>query len=178
MLRWIFFLLSLIAFCILAFVLCPGKGFAISGLLIGIYGFGATIYTLQKGNIIREAEFIERLCGVFERPNISKLYYKIEYNHLSSILDESEDEKDLDELISFFDSMEYYHKKKIISDDEVEFVAVELLTVYENEVVRQYIKKVQKYFNKYQHDIIPSTGFQDLAEKLIKEPKYSIYKKK
>ncbi len=158
-LKWLFFLLSLIILCIIAFILCHEKGFAISGLLIGFFGFGATIYTLQKGNIIRESEFIERLCGVFERPNISKLYYKIEYNHLDPILDESEDEKDLDELISFFDSMEYYHRKKIISDDEVEFVAVELLTVYENKVVRQYIKKVQKYFKKYQHENYPINWF-------------------
>lgn len=173
--KWYFYIIVVILLCFIVFIVFPDKAFVLSGLIVGILGFCATIYNIQKGNNIRRAEFIESLCEVFERPNIRTLYYKIEYNKLPPISDGSEDEKDLDELISFFDSMDYYHRIKIISDDEVEFVAVELLTVFENKNVREYIKRVQEHFGKYQHDIIPSTGFQDLAERLSK-PRFKVYK--
>jgi len=149
--------------------------FTVCSLTLIVIGLLFNLIAIRKGNSQKRAEFLNNLYIQFASDNLLDIYYKLEYDKIKSIPEESQDEKNLDQLLGFFDNIGHLIETRNLTWKDVEYFALEIISVYKKDVVKKYIQKTQEYYKtemKIKDDILPFSDFQRIAEKLVN--KYQI----
>lgn len=151
----------------------------LGGVAIGLF---LNVWAVHRGNAQKRSEFLMELYNSFLSDDVSDIFFKLEYEKIKTIKPDSKDEKNLSKLLTIFDNIGHlFETSKNFNKSDLEYFATEIISVYTNPVVNQYLKKLKddytKLFNELQLNqnktkaLIPFDDFQKLAEFLLKKYK-------
>ena len=140
---------------------------------VAFAGAGLVLTALQISRSIRQRR-IERIDQVrqelFGDPALISIYYRIEYSEFDYSPDfhGSEDEKNLDQLLSMFDSLAKQVQMKLLNLSDLDLVAYEYLVIYQDSGVREYFKFLDNWFSDRGIRHPPFKAFQEVGRLLEK----------
>ncbi|TGM06414.1 hypothetical protein [Leptospira jelokensis] len=120
----------------------------IIGNLATTVALGIASWQLYMNSKQRRAEHLQSLLNLFHSDSrMYDIYYKIEYGIFSytSKHHTTEEEKDLDRLLGFFDNIARLYQMKLINKKDLGVFGYELLTILQNKEVNRYLDTISKY---------------------------------
>lgn len=144
-------------------------------LLATTIGVFAAFRQLSNSNKQKRADLIIQLCNQFyQDEDMQQIYYKIEYGRFTYNIEtfhQSEEEKQLDKLLSLFSNIGQLYQMGIVRDRDLEFIKYEIQIIYEDPYIKSYFKTLDYWFKIRQISHLKFQTFRDLG-KTITENNY------
>ncbi len=143
----------------------------LGGVAIGLF---LNVWAVIRGNAQKRAEFVINLYSQLTNDEIAKFYERLEWDEITEIKDKSADAKVLDKLLALFDNIGHLKRTGNFYKKDMQYFALEMILLYENQAVRDYINRVKNYYQnekKYSEKIIPFTDFEEIAKNISKKYK-------
>jgi hypothetical protein len=147
--------------------------YSIAIQLIGLFSIAIALLTYWKNSKTKRIEIIQKLYENFLSEKYYNFYEMIKNNVPFPI--DYENEKMLNECLTFFDQIEYHLSLRLINKRTVIYFASEILHFWNNDTVRKYVNdKISNFENNFgrivfSKEIAPFTGIKALAE-IIEKP--------
>jgi hypothetical protein len=142
-------------------------------LLIAIVGIYLTRSQIRDSRKIQQASFFKELyTSLFSDPDIREAYYQIEYGRFTydNSFHGSQQEKQLDRLLSFVDLICYLYDEGLLTASEMRFFHYEIVQVYHNPNVRNYLEFLRPFFHQHKKGLRPFERLEAYCEKNALEP--------
>lgn len=146
--------------------------------ILGVIGAGIgawiALCTYRSNNSLRKIELMHRLYEQFLREEWYEFYEIVKKGKPFKL---EEHEKELNQILTFFDEIQFYYSQKLIDDKTWEYFAAEILNFSRNETVMKYIEDIKNTYTEknFPPDIIPFSGFTELLKRV--HEKYNIKEK-
>ena len=141
-------------------------------IVVAIIGLFFNFAQLKSGNKQKRAEYIISLYNQYmSDKNMLDIYYKIEYQKLkySSDFHGSDDEKNLDKLLEFYDNIAKLYELKNFTLEDLDYVAYRYLIIYQDQSVKVYLEFLDNWFEKRGMKLKPFLNFRKVGKVLQKK---------
>ena len=141
-------------------------------LLVAIIGIFFTYYQIKQGFKTQRAVFFKELyLTLFSDEVIRKAFYQIEYDRFvyDASFHGSSSEKTIDRLLSFIDLVCEIYEQKVITKREMSFFKYEIIRVYMNDNIQNYLKFLKDFYDLVEIGTIPFSSFISYCEKEAKK---------
>ena len=142
-----------------------------SGVIFTAVGLMLNIVRIRKESIRTRSEFMLNLRNQFiSNDGMNAIFYKIEHGKLrrEDISSGSEDERNLDKLLYFYDGIARHYEAENIKEKNLECMAYEFIRVSKNLAVRDYIDFVKSLSSNCKIKDVPFSAFMRVG-KLLEE---------
>ena len=119
--------------------------------------------TYQNNNSIQKFKLIESIYTGFLKEDCHELYQIIRKNENIDFTDKKQ-ERILNEMLTLFDAISYFHSQNLLDEKAWEYIACELHVFNRSKSVREFINKTEKEYKDagFPEEIIPFSGFSEL----------------
>lgn len=142
------------------------------GLLIAaIFTICLTFFQIKKGNKTQKATFFKELyLTLFSNSDMRNAYYNLEYGEFiyNDDFHGSEEEKSLDQLLSFIDLICELYYQNVITEQEMKFFKYEITRIFSNENLNKYLTFLESFY-KHNTDTKPFQSFIKYSKQNIKK---------
>ena len=139
----------------------------ICALVVSLAAFCLGLIEFIKKSRLERASLLSRLLSTIRKdPSIKNIFYRIEYGefHYSLAIHTTDEEKDLDSLLSFLNQLCYLKDANLLKDDEFSQFKYYINRVMLNGDVQNYLYNVY-HFAKKQNSDYPYDSLLKNAEK-------------
>jgi hypothetical protein len=139
------------------------------GLLVASIGLFFTWLSMRRGNRQARAQFLIDLLNQYRSDaDLLSMYYEIEYGEFAydGNFHTSEKEKKLDKLLGYFENIAKLWRMGNITVDDVQIVAYEIIVLYQDNAVKEYLAFLDEWFAERGIKARPYAAFRDLGEVL------------
>lgn len=138
-----------------------------SGVIVTAIGLMLNIVRIRKEAIRNRSEFMLNLRNQFiSNDGMNEIFYKLEHGKLrrEDIRSGSEDERNLDKLLYFYDGIARHYEAGNIKQKDLECMAYEFIRVSKNSAVRDYIDFVKSLASNCEIKDVPFSAFMRVGK--------------
>jgi hypothetical protein len=140
--------------------------------LAAAIGLLFTAWSLRVANFQRRVRIVsDAVSFLYAEPDISDIYYKIDYSNFKYNPDEflgSTEERKLDHLLARLNVLAKQYQIGLIRTKDLDIIRYEYLMVFENEEVQKYLNHLDDWFKTKKLATPPFHNFRQLGKILSK----------